>query len=93
MINKENLVTSAIKIGATSGGLVAAVHAPLLATCVLGSALLLITVVALVAALSRRKARRDAAYKVLHLLLHTLRRQSLGSEADKTDVGPSSTPT
>jgi len=39
-----------------------------------GVALTLVTVLALIAALAKGKARRDAAYRVLRLLLNFLRR-------------------
>ena len=59
---------------ATTGGLLAAVHANVLATSLLGEALLLISILALTAGLSKKKERRDAAYKALKLILHTIRR-------------------
>jgi hypothetical protein len=59
---------------ATAAELLAAVHANVLATSLLGGALLLISILALTAGLSKKKERRDAAYKVLKLILYTIRR-------------------
>ncbi len=57
-----------------AAGLLAAVHANILATSLLGGALLLISILAIAAGLSKKKERRDAAYKVLRLILYTIRR-------------------
>jgi hypothetical protein len=59
---------------ATAAGLLAAVHVNIPAISLLGGALLLISILALTAGLSRQKERRDAAYKVLKLILYTIRR-------------------
>jgi len=59
---------------AGAAGLLAAVHANVLAMSLLGGALLLISILALTAGLSKKKERRDAAYEVLKLILYTIRR-------------------
>src|SRR5215467_13588974 len=56
-----------------AAGLLAAVHANILVTSLLGGALLAISILALTAGLSKQKERRDAAYKVLKLILYTIR--------------------
>ncbi len=62
------------KISMTVSALLAAIHAPVLAAFLAGMVLLLITVLALTAALSKKQPRRAAAYKVLKLILQTIRR-------------------
>jgi hypothetical protein len=79
MISTEAIATTVAKIGAAGGTLLAAAHAPVLAAFAVGMALLLITALALIAALSTKKDRRDAAYKVLKLILDTLRRPQSSS--------------
>lgn len=58
----------------TVAGLLDAVHANVLAMSLLGGALLLISILALTAGLSKNKERRDATYEVLKLILQTIRR-------------------
>jgi len=59
---------------ATADGLLAPVHANVLAMALFGGALLLISILALTAGLSKNKERRDATYEVLKLILQTIRR-------------------
>ncbi len=79
MISTGAIGKAIVKIGASGGSLLAAAHAPVFAAFVVGMALLLITALALIAALSTKKERRDAAYKVLKLILDTLRRPQSSS--------------
>jgi predicted component of type VI protein secretion system len=76
MISKEALAPSLLKIGAAGGTLLAAAHAPVLAALALGLMSLLVATLALIAALSKGKERRDAAYRVLKLLLDAVRRHN-----------------
>ena len=57
---------------ATAGGLFAAAHTGILAMSLAGTALLLIMALAVTAAWSTKKKRRDASYKVLKLILNVI---------------------
>lgn len=59
---------------ASSPSTFAAGYVPLLAATTSCVTLMLVTVLALVSSLAKSKTRRDAAYKVLKLLLDALRR-------------------
>jgi hypothetical protein len=74
MIGIRGSATTVRNTCAAAAGVLAAVHANVLATSLLGGALLLISILALTAGLSKKKERRDAAYKVLKLILYTIRR-------------------
>jgi hypothetical protein len=63
-----------LSTSATVAGLLDPVHANVLAMALLGGALLLISILALTAGLSKNKERRDATYEVLKLILQTVRR-------------------
>jgi hypothetical protein len=74
MVGIRRAVTTVSKTCATAAGLLATAHADVLAACLAGGALMLIMILALTAGLSRNKERRDAAYKVLKLILRVMRR-------------------
>jgi hypothetical protein len=57
------------RAGVLGASAVTAVNAPVLAAMVLGVGLTLVAILALTCALARNKTRRDAAYRVLALLL------------------------
>ncbi len=63
------LPTSLSRAGVLGAGAFAAANAPVLTAAVFGVGLTLVTILALTGVLAGRKARRDAAYKVLTLLL------------------------
>ena len=69
----HQLTTWLSKAPTSSPSTFAAGHVPFLAATTSCVTLTLITVLALVSALAKTKTRRDAAYKVLKLLLDALR--------------------
>jgi len=72
MIGIRSPATTVRNTCAVAAGLVAAIHANFLAASLLGGVLLPISILALTAGLSKKQERRDAAYKVLKLILHTI---------------------
>lgn len=65
----NQLPTSLSRAGVLGAGMVAAANAPVLTGVVLGVGLTLVGILALTGVLARRRTRRDAAYRMLALLL------------------------